>query len=86
MVNLNVIKNGIGFGLKGFGIFWALGDRFLCDTLCKNGACTAGNQGSCGLIFLFVAIIFVVCGYAIVKMPKRKRKKLKNLLTTRLKT
>jgi len=86
MVNLSLIKNGIGFGLKGFGIFWALTDRFLCDTLCKNGACTVGNQGSCGLIFLFVAIIFVVCGYAVVTMPKRKRKKIKKLFTTRLRT
>jgi len=84
MVNLNIIKNGVGFGLKGFGIFWALSDRFLCDSLCKNGVCSIGNQGNCGLIFLFVAIIFVICGYTIVKMPKRKRKKIKNLLTPRL--
>jgi hypothetical protein len=86
MVNLSLIKNGVGFGLKGFGIFWAIGDRFLCDTLCKNGACTIGNQGSCGMIFLFVAIIFVVCGYVIVKMPKRKRKKIKKLFTPKLGT
>ena len=84
MVSFSIIKNGIGFGLKGFGIFWALSDRFLCDSLCKGGVCTIGNQGSCGLIFLFVAIIFVICGYAIVKMPKRKRDKIRKLLTPSL--
>ncbi len=84
MVNFSIIKNGLGFGLKSFGIFWALTDRFLCDTLCQNGACTIGDQGSCGLIFLFVAIIFVVCGFAIVKLPKRKRKKIKSWLTPKI--
>jgi hypothetical protein len=84
MVNFNLIKNGIGFGLKGFGFFWGVFDRFLCNWLCFGGSCS-GSTKTCSLLFLFVAIIFVACGYAIVNLPKRTRKKIDKATETDIK-
>jgi len=82
MVNLSVIKNGIGFGFKGFGLFWGAFDRFLCKWLCFGDSCSTNQTGTCSFLFLFVAIIFVICGYAIVNLPKKERGKIKKVVET----
>ncbi len=85
MVNFNVIKNGVGFGLKGFGFFWGVFDRFLCKWLCFGDSCSEVQTGTCSFLFLFVAIIFVACGYAIVHLPKTTRKKIGKITETDIK-
>lgn len=82
MVNFSMIKNGIGFGFKGFGFFWGAFDRFLCKWICVGETCSTNQTGTCSFLFLFVAIIFVVCGYAIVNLPKKERKKVKKVIDT----
>jgi len=85
MVSFGVIKNGIGFGLKAFGFFWGIFDRVLCDWICFGGSCSNNRIATCSFIFLFVAIIFVVCGYAIVRLPKKEKEKVKDVVETELK-
>jgi len=82
MVNLSMLKNGLGFGLKGFGFFWGIADRFLCNWLCIGETCSTNQPGTCSFLFLLVAIIFVVCGYAIVHLPKKERKKVQKVVET----
>jgi len=76
MVRLRLIKNIIGFALKGIGFFWSFFDKFLCGTLCRD-TCSVAQENSCSLLFLFVGIIFIVCGYALIVMKDSKRKSLK---------
>jgi len=85
MVNLGSLRNGVGFGFKTFGFFWGLFDRVLCDWLCVGNICTENRIASCSFLFLFVAIIFVVCGYAIIKLPKRKKAKIKKIVKSDIK-
>ena len=80
MVSIKALKYGIGFGFKGFGFFWGLFNRFLCDFFCEKGACTRGDNITCSLLFLFVGIVFIICGYSIVTLPPKKRKKIKKIL------
>ena len=80
MLNTRALKYGVGFGFKGFGFFWGLFNRFLCDFLCEDGVCTRSNNITCSLLFLFIGIIFIVCGYAIVTLPPKKLKKIKKIL------
>ena len=80
MGNLNILKNGIGFGLKGFGFFWGVFDRFLCKWICIGNSCSEATSGTCTWLFLFVAIIFIICGYAVITLPKRKREKVKKIV------
>ncbi len=84
MVNFEMIKRGLGFGFKGFGFFWGVFDRFLCNWLCF-GTCSDTNNNTCTLLFLLVAIIFVVCGYAIISLPKSKKQKVKKIIDTDIK-
>jgi len=76
MVGLNLIKNIVGFGLKGIGFFWGLSDRFLCGFFCKE-VCSASQKNICSFLFLFVAIIFIICGYSLIVMKDKKRRNLK---------
>ena len=84
MVRLNLMKTGLGFGLQAFGFFWSLFDRFLCDALCDNGVCGSGANKNCFLIFLFVGIIFVVVGYALITMKPKDKKKIKRKINEKL--
>lgn len=76
MVNINTLRTMLGFSLKGLGFFWSFFDKFLCGTLCNN-QCSVGQNQTCSLLFLFVGIIFIVCGYALIVMKEKGRKKLK---------
>ncbi|MBT3691473.1 hypothetical protein HOD75_04040 [archaeon] len=75
-MQLKLITRGLGFGLKSLGIFWAIFDRFICDTLCSAGVCTGAENSNCALILLLVAIIFVISGFVIVKSEFKAKKKL----------
>lgn len=75
MVNLGTLRTLVGFGFKGFGFFWSLSDRFLCKSICRE-SCTASQSNTCSLLFLFVGIIFIVCGYSLIVMKDKKRRKL----------
>ena len=75
MVNLGTLRTIVGFGLKGLGFFWSFFDKFLCGSLCGN-TCSVSQNQTCSFLFLFVGIIFIVCGYALIVMKDKKRKKL----------
>ena len=76
MVHIGTLKLIVGFSLKGLGFFWSFSDRFLCGSVCKEG-CNAAQKNICSSLFLFVGIIFIVCGYALIVMKDNKRRKLK---------
>ena len=73
---LNTLRLIVGWGFKGLGLFWAVGDRFLCKNLCGD-SCSVVQNSACSSLFLFVGIIFIVCGYALIVMKDSKRKSLK---------
>ena len=80
MVRLNIIKDIVGFSFKIIGFFWAIFDRFLCSKLakgCVNGGCLNNGITVCYLLFLFVAIIFIICGYVLITMKPFQKKKIK---------
>ena len=79
MVNLSTLRTVVGFSFKGFGVSWSLADRFICDFLC-DGNCGVTQESNCSFLFLFVGIIFVVCGYALVVMRDKQKLKLKKKL------
>jgi hypothetical protein len=85
MVTLKIIRTVVGFSLKGVGLFWSIFDKFLCGTLCR-GSCSVAQDNSCSLLFLFVGIIFIVCGYALIVMKDDKRKSLKNRIKKAIKS
>jgi|TARA_B100001971_G_C18250352_1_gene577663 hypothetical protein len=84
MVSLIVLRYILGIGLKAFGIVWALGDKLICQYLC-GGRCNYLVGNSCSLILLFVGIIFIVVGYAIVVMKDHKRERLGKKIKRNLK-
>lgn len=77
MVRLEIIKEVVGFSFKIIGFFWAIFDRFICNkiSLSCNGICM--QTSICYLLFLFVAIIFIICGYAIITMKPKEKKQIK---------
>jgi len=75
-MNLTTIRMVVGFGMKIFGIVWALMDKVICDSLC-NGGCSAVQNNVCSLLLLFVGIIFVICGCALIIMKDKQKIKLK---------
>tara|TARA_Y100000310_G_C20561022_1_gene753070 strand:+ start:713 stop:1000 length:288 start_codon:yes stop_codon:yes gene_type:complete len=80
MVRLNIIKEIIGFSFKIIGFFWAIFDRFLCSKLtekCIAKSCSNSGASTCYFLFLFIAIIFIICGYALITMKPREKKKVK---------
>jgi len=85
MVSITIIRTIVGFSLKGIGFFWALGDKLLCENLCKN-SCSVGQENTCSLLFLFVGIIFIVCGYALIVMKDKRRAKLKTKIKKAIKS
>ena len=76
MIGISTMRNVVGFGLKGLGFFWSFSDRFLCGKICGD-VCSASQSQHCSMIFLFVGIIFIVCGYALIVMKDKERKSLK---------
>jgi len=75
-----MIEKIIGFGFMGFGIIGGMISRFLCKGLCST--CSSQQLSPCFFLFLFVGIIFTICGYSLVVMkvdnnhlPKFKLKK-----------
>lgn len=72
---MNYARKIVGFGLKGIGFFWSFFDRFLCGTLCGN-TCSVAKSEACSFIFLFVGIIFIICGYALIVAKEPKKIKL----------
>jgi hypothetical protein len=75
MVNIGTLRTIVGFSFKGFGFFWSFADKFLCGSLCAN-KCSVAQGNTCSSLFLFVGIIFIVCGYALIVMKEKKKGKL----------
>tara|TARA_Y100000310_G_C20597078_1_gene771066 strand:- start:498 stop:761 length:264 start_codon:yes stop_codon:yes gene_type:complete len=75
MVRIHLLRTIVGFALKGIGLFWSFSDRFLCGNICKN-TCTVSQTQACSFLLLFVGIIFIVCGYVLIIMKDKKRRKL----------
>jgi len=70
----------LGFGFKVLGLVGSLTDVLICDALCA-GQCTLTENSSCSLRLLFVGIIFIIVGYALVTMQKVNiKQKLKEVL------
>jgi hypothetical protein len=85
MVRFRLITMGLGFGLQAFGFFWSLFDRFLCDVLlCGSGNCSTKSNFACFGLFLFVGIIFILCGYALITMKPSKKEKLKRKISRKV--
>ena len=84
MASMVFLRRTVGFGLKGIGFFWSFFDKFLCGNLC-NGTCTATQTNTCSSLFLFVGIIFIVCGYALIVMKEKGRAKLKTKIKKAIK-
>jgi hypothetical protein len=76
MVHIGTLRTVVGFGFKGFGFFWSFADKFLCGSICAD-KCSVAQGNTCSSLFLFVGIIFIVCGYALIVMKDKKRRKLK---------
>jgi len=47
-------------------------DKAICNSLCNNG-CSVVESNSCSLIILFVGIILIICGYALIIMKDKER-------------
>jgi len=75
----NELRVVLGFVLKGIGFFWTIFDRYLCGKLCERGMCVANETATCYLLILFVGIIFIVCGYALITMHWQRKKKIKKI-------
>lgn len=84
MVSLSNFRMILGFGFKGFGISWSLADKFICNFLC-NGKCGIVQSGNCTFLLLFVGIIFIVCGYALIVMRDKERISLKKKIKKNIK-
>jgi hypothetical protein len=72
-----MIKTALGFLLNIAGCFGSLFDNFLCISLCEEGSCIVNSQSTCHFLFIFVCIIFIICGYALITMKKSEKKKIK---------
>ncbi len=68
-----------GFVSQGIGFFWTIFNKYLCRNLCKNGVCVANERITCYLLILFVGIIFIVCGHALITMHWQKKKKIEKV-------
>ena len=59
----------IGFVFIAIGIILGVLDRFMCKGLCS--VCSSKQLSPCFFLFLFVGIIFVITGYALVSMKQQ---------------
>ncbi len=62
MVDIRSIKIAIGFGFIFFGIFWIIFDKYSCTNVCKL------LPYPCIWLFMFIGIIFIVCGASLLVM------------------
>lgn len=76
MASLSALRIAVGFGLKLFGIVWAILDKVICNSLC-SGNCSAVQSNTCSLLLMFVGIIFIVVGFVLVVMKDKQRMNLK---------
>jgi len=65
MVRISTIKFMIGLVLSIGGILLTLLNGIICNFLC-GGSCIQQQNESCVFLFLFVAIILIVCGYILI--------------------
>jgi hypothetical protein len=77
MNNSGIVPTVLGFAFNLLGFIWAFFDKLICGSIC-NGVCKGIDNSSCSLISLFVGILFIVSGYALIKMGKNKRKRIKS--------
>ena len=63
-----MIAKTIGWGFIFFGVLWGILDRFMCKGLCS--VCTSQQLRPCFFLFLFVGIIFIVCGLSLISMQE----------------
>ncbi|MEK6871697.1 MAG: hypothetical protein AABX16_02230 [Nanoarchaeota archaeon] len=59
-----MIAQFLGFILIAVGFIFSGFNTFFCQKLCLN--CLQNNSQPCQFLFLFVAIIFIVCGTILV--------------------
>jgi len=83
MVSLTGIRMIVGFGFKGLGFFWTFSDKFICGPIC-GGTCSAAQSSTCSFLLLFVGIIFIVSGYALIVMKDKERKSLRQKIKKNL--
>jgi len=76
MVTLSTIRSVVGFGLKGVGFFWSFFDKFLCSSICYQN-CSLAQSNGCSSLILFVGILFIVSGYALIVMKDKERTSLR---------
>jgi len=65
----------IGWGFIFLGVSWSILDRFMCKGLCP--VCSYKQLFPCYFLFLFVGIIFIVCGLSLISMKENKLPKVK---------
>ncbi len=65
-----MIEKIIGFVFMGFGLLESIIDKYLCRGLCST--CSSQQLSPCFFLFLFVGIIFIICGYSLVTIKKEK--------------
>jgi len=68
---MKLIKKIIIFLFIGFGILWSILDKFMCNRMCS--VCTYKQLSPCYFLFLFVGIIFIVCGASLLLTPEWKK-------------
>ena len=83
MVNLTTIRTIMGLSFNLLGLTWSITDKIICDILC-DGECGVVQSNNCSLLFLFVGIIFIVCGYVLIVMKDRQKIKLRKKLKKNL--
>lgn len=65
-----MIEKVIGFIFICFGILECITDKLLCAVLCPT--CNSEQLSPCFFLFLFVGIIFILCGYSLIIMKEEK--------------
>ena len=79
MISSTYLRLIIGFSMNVFGIVWNVADKLICDYLCK-GKCILQSTYNCNSLLLFVGIIFIVCGYALIVIEDKRKIKIKRKL------
>lgn len=69
---MGLIKKIIGFAFVKGGIIWAIFNKPFCRLISKTA--TYEQLAPCHFLFLFVGIIFIVCGASLLLTPDYKKK------------
>lgn len=72
MISLTALRLIVGFSMNIFGIVWNVADKLICDYLCKE-KCILQPTINCTFLLLFVGIIFIVCGYALIVIEDKRK-------------